>query len=61
MMLTRLMQERLTLPGQLSSRRCTRMTVLADYGPPVGVATLRAFSALAIALADWPASSSSTQ
>ena len=33
---------------------------MADHGLPVGVATLRSFSALAIALADWPASSSST-
>jgi hypothetical protein len=55
---TRSTQERLTPPGQSSNRRCTRITVLADHDLPVGVATLRAFSALAIALADWPASSS---
>ena len=46
--------------GQPSNRRCTRITVLADHGLPVGVMTLRSFSALAIALADWPVSSSST-
>jgi hypothetical protein len=48
----RLTQERLAPLGQPSNRRCTRITVLADHGLPVGVATLRSFSALAIALAD---------
>jgi hypothetical protein len=47
-----LMQERLAPLDQPSNRRCTRITVLADHGLPVGVATLRSFSALAIALAD---------
>ena len=39
------------------SRFWTRITVTADHGLPVGVGTPRAFSVLAIALADWPASS----
>ena len=37
-------------------RFCTRITVTADQGAPVGVSTPRAFSATAIALALRPAS-----
>ena len=42
------------------NRRCTRITVTADHRLPVGVAILRAFSSMAMAFADLPASSSST-
>jgi hypothetical protein len=43
-----------------SNRRCTRITVTADQGLPVGVATPRLFNSAAIALADRWNSSAST-
>ena len=43
-----------------SSRRCTRSTVTADHGLPLGVAIWRAFSSRAMALADSSRNSAST-
>jgi hypothetical protein len=44
----------------VASRSRARMTVIADQGSPVGVATLRLFRMRAISRADLSASSSNT-